>query len=281
MTAIYETVTNQIIAELEAGAIPWTQPWKNQRRGGVMPLNAATGRPYSGINIPILWHAASVNGYPSHEWMTFKQATERKAHIRKGSKGMMVVFTKRIPRDDDDERAAISMLKTYHVFNVAQIEGLPESPIPTSTIAPIEAAERFIAATKADIRIGGSKACYVPSFDFVSMPPKEAFPEPSKFYATSFHELGHWTGSEKRLNRDLRNRFGTRAYAAEELIAELTAAFLCAHLDIKGELRHAGYIADWISLLREDKRAIFTAASKASQAANHLRSYSETVEEDA
>ena len=281
MTAIYEAVTNQIIAELEAGAIPWTQPWKNQRRGGVMPLNAATGRPYSGVNIPILWHAASVNGYPSHEWMTFKQAIEKKVNVRKGSKGTMVVFTKRIPRGDEDEQSTISILKTYHVFNVDQIEGLREAPLPASTIAPIEAAERFIAATKADIRLGGSKACYVPSHDFVAMPPKEAFAEASKFYATNLHELGHWAGSEKRLNRDLRSRFGTKAYAAEELIAELTAAFLCAHLDIKGELRHAGYIADWISLLREDKRAIFTAASKASQAANHLRSYSETIEEDA
>ena len=126
MNAIYETVTNQIIAELEAGAIPWTQPWKNQRRGGVMPLNAATGRPYSGINIPILWHAVRVNAYPSHEWMTFKQAVEKKACIKKGSKGTMVVFTKRIVRDKEDERASISMLKTYHVFNVEQIEGLPD-----------------------------------------------------------------------------------------------------------------------------------------------------------
>ena len=281
MKAIYETVTNQIIAELEAGAIPWTQPWKNQRRGGVMPLNAATGRPYSGINIPILWHAVAANGYPSHEWMTFKQAIEKKAAVKKGSKGTMVVFTKRIPRGDDDEHATISMLKTYHVFNVEQIDGLPEIPTRTSTVTPIETAERFIAATKADIRIGGSKACYVPSLDFIAMPPKEAFAEASSFYATNLHELGHWTGSEKRLNRDLKNRFGTKAYAAEELIAELTAAFLCAHLDIKGELRHAGYVQDWISLLREDKRAIFTAASKASQAADHLRSYSEIVGEDA
>src|SRR5580700_3285058 len=125
MSAIYETVTNQIIAELEAGAIPWTQPWKNQRRGGVMPLNGATGRPYSGINIPILWHSAHVNGFPSHEWMTFKQASERKAGVRKGAKGTMVVFTKRIKRDED-EHATLSMLKTYHVFNVEQIESLPD-----------------------------------------------------------------------------------------------------------------------------------------------------------
>ncbi len=172
------------------------------------------------------------------------------------------------------------MLKTSHVFNVDQIKGLPEMPHPISTIAPIEAAERFIAATKADIRLGGSKACYVPSHDFVAMPPQEAFAEASSFYATELHELGHWSAGAKRLNRDLKYRFGTKAYAAEELITEVTAAFLCAHLDIKGELRHAGYVQDWISLLREDKRAIFTAASKASQAADHLRSYSEATEED-
>jgi antirestriction protein ArdC len=116
---------------------------------------------------------------------------EKKAAVKKGSKGTIVVFTKRIPRGDDDEHATISMLKTYHVFNVEQIEGLPETPHPISTIAPIEVAERFIAATKADIRIGGSKACYVPSLDFVAMPPKEAFAEASSFYATNLHELGH------------------------------------------------------------------------------------------
>ncbi|MDR3490085.1 MAG: zincin-like metallopeptidase domain-containing protein, partial [Bradyrhizobium sp.] len=227
MTAIYETVTKQIIDELEAGAIPWTQPWKNQRRGGVMPLNAATGRPYSGINIPILWGSVRANGFPSHEWMTFKQAIEKKACVKKGSKGTMVVFTKRIVRADDDERAMISMLKTYHVFNVEQIEGLPETPQATSTIEPIEAAERFITATKADIRLGGSKACFVPSHDFIAMPPKEAFKDAANFYATLLHESAHWSGHETRLNRDLKNRFGTKAYAAEELIAELTAAFLC------------------------------------------------------
>jgi antirestriction protein ArdC len=191
MITIYETVTNQIIAELEAGAIPWTQPWKNQRRGGVMPQNAETGRPYSGINIPILWHAARVNGYPEHGWMTFKQAIEKKACVKKGSKGTMVVFTKRIVRDEEDERATVSMLKTYHVFNVEQIEGLVQPIQPVSTIDPIDAAERFIAATKADIRLGGSKACYVPSRDFISLPPKEAFKDASSFYATALHEAGH------------------------------------------------------------------------------------------
>jgi antirestriction protein ArdC len=277
MRAIYESVTNQIIAELKAGAIPWTQPWKNQHRGGVMPQNAATGRPYSGVNIPILWHAAHINGFPSHEWMTFQQAIQRSASVRKGSKGTTVVFTTRIERDDDvDDKTPRSMLKTYHVFNVDQIEGLPDPPSPPANkIESVEVADAFIQATGADIRLGGSKACYVPTHDFVALPPKEAFENTESFYAVSLHELGHWSGSEKRLNRNLDNRFGTRAYAAEELIAELNAAFLCAHLGITGELRHAGYIDDWICLLSEDKRAIFTAASKASEAANFLRAFSE------
>ena len=127
---IYETVTNRIIAELEAGAIPWTQPWKNQKSGGVMPLNRATGRPYSGINIPILWEAASAFGYPTHQWLTFKQALDMKACVKKGEKGTQVVFTKRIPRDDDEEHGTISMLKTFYVFNVQQIDGLERIPTP-------------------------------------------------------------------------------------------------------------------------------------------------------
>jgi antirestriction protein ArdC len=118
---------------------------------------------------------------------------------------------------------------------------------------------------------------YVPSLDTIVMPPAEAFRTVEHFYATELHELGHWTAHEKRLNRDLKNRFGSKAYAAEELVAELTAAFLCAHLGIQGELRHAGYIADWISLLKEDDRALFTAASKASQAAEFLRAFSEEI----
>jgi antirestriction protein ArdC len=168
------------------------------------------------------------------------------------------------------------MLRNYSVFNVDQIDGLPEQ---TVEVVPeperLANAESFIAATGADIRHGGNEALYLPSRDYVRMPHLKAFERASHYYATLLHECGHWTAHEKRLNRDLKNRFGTRAYAAEELIAELTAAFLCAHLEIEGELRHAGYIDDWIGLLKEDDRAVFTAASKASRAADYLRSFSE------
>ena len=166
------------------------------------------------------------------------------------------------------------------------ISALYES-VPASTIGQVEEtadqkqdrAATFIAATKADIRIGGDRACYIPALDFITLPPETAFKSREHFLATSLHECGHWTGAKSRLDRDLKSRFNEKAYAAEELIAELNAAFLCAHLGIRGELRHAEYISHWLALLKEDDRAIFTAASKASQAANFLRAFSGEVQE--
>jgi antirestriction protein ArdC len=242
-----------------------------------MPGNASTGRSYSGINIPILWASADANGYPTHAWMTFKQAQDHKANVRKGERGTHVVFTKPVVfKGEDDELEKRSMLREYTVFNIAQIDGftVAEKPLPPEPErhATVDA---FIAATNAQIRHGGDKACFVPSLDFINLPPASSFKSIEPFYAVALHELGHWSGFKPRLDRDLSARFGTRAYAAEELVAELTAAFLCAHLGIVGELRHAGYIENWLDLLRHDDRAIFTAASKASQAADYLRSFSE------
>lgn len=276
---MYDIVTRAIIDEMERGAVPWVRPWRTDRysKTSVMPANAVTGRSYSGINVPILWASADANGYPTHAWMTFKQAMDHKAHVRKGERGTHVVFTKTVKADEDDEkRERRSMLREYVVFNVAQIEGLslPDNPLPPEP-ERLAAVEAFISATKADIRLGGDKACFVPSHDFVAMPHPSSFTSVQSFYAVELHELGHWSGHRSRLDRDLSGRFGTRAYAAEELVAEFTAAFLCAHLEITGELRHAGYIETWLDLLRNDNRAIFTAASKASQAAHFLRSFSE------
>ena len=274
---LYAQVTSKIVAELESGAVPWTKPWRNTAPvGSVMPHNAATNRPYSGINIPILWGAALGGGYDRHLWMTYKQALAAGAQVRGGEHGTIVVFTKKLKVGDDDEERLVSMLRTYTVFNVAQIDGLPEKePVMLTDVERITAVEAFVKATDADIKTGGNQPMYVSSLDYVVMPPAGAFRTVEHFYATELHELAHWTAAETRLNRDLKNRFGTKAYAAEELVAELTAAFLCAHLEIRGELRHAGYIADWIRLLKEDDRAVFTAASKASQAAEFLRAFSE------
>jgi antirestriction protein ArdC len=273
---LYEQVTAKIVAELEAGAVPWTKPWRSSHSGSVMPQNFVTRRPYSGINIPILWGAAIGAGYERHHWLTFKQAKALGAHVRKGERGTIVVFTRTLSVGDEDDRQTVSMLRTYSVFNVAQIDGLADQELePEPLDDGIARVKSFVAATQADVRIGGSEAAYVPSRDYIKMPPLMAFQNASSFFATLLHECGHWAGHEKRLNRDLSHRFGTRAYAAEELIAELTSAFLCAHLGIEGELRHAGYIADWIALLSDDPRAIFTAASQASRAADYLRRFSE------
>lgn len=275
---IYESVTRAIIEEMEQGAVPWVRPWKTDRKniGGVMPTNASTGRSYSGVNVPILWASADQNGYPSHAWMTFKQAVDEKAKVRKGERGTHVVFTKPIAfKGEDEEIDKRSMLREYTVFNIAQIDGLSVSETPLPPEPERHAAvDAFVAATNAKILHVGNSACFVPALDIVNMPPASSFKSIEAFYATELHELSHWSGHKPRLDRDLTGRFGTRAYAAEELVAELTAAFLCAHLGIKGELRHAGYIETWLGLLRQDDRAIFTAASKASQAADYLRSFS-------
>ena len=276
---IYENVTRAIIEEMERGAVPWVRPWKTDRHnvGSVMPGNAITGRSYSGINIPILWASAGSNGFPSHAWLTFKQAQDHGAQVRKGERGTHVVFTKPIVfKGEDDEIEKRSMLREYTVFNVTQVEGLmfEQRPLPPAP-ERIAAADAFIAATDATLRHGGDRACFIPALDLINLPPASSFKSTESYYSTALHELGHWSGHKPRLDRNLSGRFGTRAYAAEELVAEFTAAFLCAHLGITGELRHAGYLADWLDLLRHDDRAIFTAASKASQAADYLRSFSE------
>jgi len=280
IAALYESVTQSIIAELEKGCAPWTQPWKAGKRTGIMPMNAITGHHYRGINVPILWHSADVQSFPSNAWLTFKQAEEKGARVRKGEKATHIVFTKRITIEDDDDERQISMLKSFSVFNLAQVEGLDvEQDIPAPP--PEGAVKAFVEATGADIRHGGNRACFVPSQDFIAIPNPTSFTSQEQYEATLLHETTHWSGHESRLNRDLKNRFGSQAYAAEELIAELGAAFLCAHLGVQGTLQHASYLQNWISLLKDDDRAIFTAASKASQAADYLRSFTEKLEEAA
>jgi antirestriction protein ArdC len=192
ISALYESVTNSIIADLEKGVASWVKPWSG---GGVgaLPTNAATTRNYSGINIPILWHAGLSKGYPSHGWMTFKQAQGLGATVRAGEKGTHVVFTKKLTVKEEDEEKQIAMLRTYTVFNVAQIDGIQlsqdvEQPEPETRQ---DGATAFIAATKADIRIGGDRACYVPALDFICLPPEAAFKSREHFLATALHECGH------------------------------------------------------------------------------------------
>jgi antirestriction protein ArdC len=213
---------------------------------------------------------------------TFKQARDLGGSVRRGEHGSKVYFVKQLQvRDEhpggEDSVRLVPMLREYVVFNVDQCEGLPGTAHESPRVRVrnpeqrSEVADDFLRCTGADIREGHGDALYIPSRDFISLPAFEAFRGADQFYCTVFHELGHWSGHPSRVARDLKNRFGSRKYAAEELVAELCAAFLCAEFGFDGDLRHAGYIATWIELLKQDKRALFTAASKASQAAEYLR----------
>jgi antirestriction protein ArdC len=285
---IHEEVTGKIVAELEQGVAPWVKPWKSGSAGPCLPVNAATRRAYRGVNILTLWGAAAAGGYPLPRWLTFRQARELGGFIRKGERATPIVLVKQMTVGESGDAAEeagedgtrqVTFLRYFWVFNVAQADGLPASlravPEPEPEGERHGRAEAFLAALGAEVRHGGDRACYVPSLDVVMLPPFAAFEGPGHYYATSLHEHAHWSGHPSRLDRDLSGRFGSRAYAAEELIAELTAAFLCAELGIEGRLRHAEYIGSWLELLRTDAKAVFTAASQASRAADWLRSFSE------
>ena len=277
---LYANVSMRIVAELEAGATPWVKPW-SATAGVNTPCNAVSNRPYSGCNVVLLWMEQTA-GYRSPRFLTFKQAVELGGNVRRGEHGTKVYFVKQLQVHDkgsDDSSAAslVPMMREYTVFNVDQCENLSVS---VNTGKPRrrrnpdardETADAFLRSTCADIREGHGEAYYVPSQDFISMPEFDMFKGADHFYNVAFHELTHWSGHESRLDRDLKNRFGPRNYAAEELIAELGAAFLCAEFGFDGDVRNAGYIASWIELLKADKRAFFTACSQASKAADYLR----------
>jgi antirestriction protein ArdC len=276
---LYARVSARIIAELEVGAAPWVKPW-SATAGANKPCNALTNRPYSGCNVVLLWMAANA-GYRTPRYLTFKQALELGGNVRKGEHGTKVCFVKQLKLADrngeEGETRIVPMMREYTVFNVDQCEGLPERVLTLGEVRVRNPDERdttidaFLGSSGVEIREGMGEAYYRPGADFISLPKFEAFKSAATFYATAFHELGHATGHKTRLDRDLRHRFGERAYAAEELVAELCAAFLCAEFSIDGDLRHAGYIQTWIGLLKADRRAFFTACSKAQAAADYLR----------
>ena len=282
-TSLYDEVTNRIISELGAGCFPWVQPWG--RPGGTspgLPRNALSSRTYSGVNVLILWGAVIEHGYPSQCWLTFKQACEAGGCVRKGEHGTTVVYADRFTPEAERERAretgeeakAIPFLKRFTLFNVAQCDGLRDGlasdPEPLSEREIVPIAEALIAASGVAVRVGGDKAYYVPSRDFVAVPPQPAFFDQINYYRTCLHELTHATGHPSRLNRDQTGLFGSKDYAREELIAEMGSAFLCAALGIVPTVRHADYLGAWLDALREDNRAIFRAASAASKAADWL-----------
>ncbi len=276
---LYAEVSARIVAELEAGTAPWVKPW-SATPGANTPCNAVSNRPYSGCNVVLLWMAQAA-GYRTPRFLTFKQALELGGNVRKGERGTKVFFVKQLQVRDQgtnetQQRAWCPNDASPHRFPMsasvrAECNQHGKPMRVRNPDARDELADAFLRSTGADIHEGHGEACYIPSRDFISMPAFAGFKGADHFYNVAFHELTHWSGHKSRLDRDLKNRFGSRNYAAEELIAELGAAFLCAEFGFDGDARSAGYIAGWIELLKADNRAFFTACSQASKAADYLR----------
>jgi antirestriction protein ArdC len=269
---IYQQVTDSIIKQLEQGATPWVKQWNGSSSAN---HNAVSGNGYNGINTLILAMSAAANGFKSNQWATYKQWLELGGQVRKGTKGTTIIFYSPVSGSkvnaDGEEKSYHYVLKSYSVFNADQIDGYTPAAAPVKTFNSIAALEALATDSGAIIKHGGDRAFYSPSEDFIQMPHKTDFTNEAAYYATLLHELAHWSGNATRLNRDLSGRFGNEAYAAEELIAELSAAFLCAEYQIDGDLRHAGYIASWLRILKNDNKAVFKAAALAQKSADYIK----------
>lgn len=285
---IYARITDRIVADLEKGVRPWIQPWNAANAKGriTRPLRQ-NGQPYTGMNTLLLWSETITQGFVSPMWMTFRQAAQLEACVRKGESGATVVFASRFTKSEGDGSGGavdreIPFLKAYTVFNCDQIDGLPDSYYqrPEPALDPVERidhADRFFRNTGAVIRHGGDKAFYSPGTDHIQMPPFESFRGAASYVAVLAHESAHWTAHPGRVGRDLSRYAKDRTERArEELIAEIASAFVCADLDVTPELEprpdHASYVQSWLSVLANDKRAIFQAAAHAQRAVNYLHS---------
>jgi len=284
--AIYARITEEIVAAISVGAPSYEMPWHRSGPNLARPTNVASCQGYRGVNVLALWVAAERCGYPNGHWATYRQWATLNAQVRKGERGVPIIFYKEVEsaeKDDDGERGRRLIARTSYVFNAAQVDGweVPSSSR-TNLVERIGHAELFVQSTGARVDENRGRACYLPSLDRIEMPAREEFVPTTTstateaYYATLFHELTHWTGHDRRLDRKLANRFGDEAYAMEELVAELGAAFLCADQEISNapRLDHAAYLGTWLKVLKNDDRAIFTAASKASAAADYLHAQS-------
>ena len=286
---VYEAITNQIITAIEGGAGAVQLPWHRKGSAIYRPVNIASGKAYRGVNTVALWAAADAKHYEHGLWGTYRQWQEREAQVRKGEKSSLVIFYKELDSaaaasggDETGERRFVA--RASRVFNIAQVDGyaLPETEPAEDRIDPCDAAEAFVTASGANITVGGDSAFYRPSSDTITMPDRHRFigtdtcSATEGWYATLLHELTHWSGASHRLDRELGKRFGDDAYAMEEMVAELGAAFLCGDLGITAEPRpdHAAYIDHWLRILKDDRKAIFTAASAANKAAEFLAAFS-------
>lgn len=283
MKDLYQEVTDKIIAQIEGGKIPWIKPWTNSGHGGI-PYNAITGKEYRGINTMLLIAPGEGEG-----WLTYNQARDVGAQVRKGEKGSMIVFfkpwkveDKNASADSEKTTKTIPILKYFTVFHTSQVDNLPAKYLPTPAepmpeAARIEAAEKML--SQAIVNHGGDQAYYRPSTDTIQLPHQVQFNSSDDYYAVALHELTHWTGHSTRCNREYHKRFGEEAYAREELVAEMGAAFLCAKAGIAGRLQHAAYLQSWLNVLKSDKRALLVAAGAAQKAADFVTGWKAEAEE--
>lgn len=281
---VHRAVTDRIVAAIEAGAARFQMPWHRVGPGIGRPVNALTGVSYRGVNVVALWAEAVISGYGCGVWASYRQWCKLGAQVRRGEQGAIIVFYKSLAgreddADDEQPSGPLLLARATRVFNADQVIGWKESERPSGAGAdPLVPVERFIAATEAQIRHGGRTACYRPREDVIEIPPREQFlPTAGRsasegYYGVLLHELTHWSGASHRLARTFGDRFGDAAYAVEELVAELGAAFLCADLGVSNALRpdHAAYVADWLAVLKHDRKAVFLAARLANQAVEYL-----------
>jgi antirestriction protein ArdC len=268
---IYRDITEKIVQAMSEQKLPFQRPWELTEFG--RPQNYS-GRHYHGVNFLLLYITAQERGYADSRWMTFKQANEQGFKIRKGEKSAPVYFYKPFTIEEKDKQTGetvkreIPYLCEYRVFNGQQIEGMPSQAQREPNWNPIEQVEALIKRHNPEIRIGGNQAYYSPSGDFIQMPTKAQFPDEGSWYGTLLHEMAHWTGAPHRLNRQF-GRFGDASYAKEELVAQLTSAFLCGSLQVPMSLdNHAAYLSSWEQILQDDKYCIFRHARAAEQASD-------------
>ena len=277
---IYQQVTDSIVSAIENGVGDFKMPW--HRGGGEIPLNIISGNNYQGINILTLWVEGQARGFGSSTWGTYRQWAEAGCQVRKGEKASTIMFYKQFTEEakegEDGEEKTRRIMRSYAVFNGDQVEGYSDPELlEVSEMERLEHVELAIKATGANIKSGGTKACYIPSTDTVLMPDERKFfgddnKRTEAYYSVLWHEIGHWSGHKSRLDREMTNKFGDDKYAMEELIAELTSAYCCAQLSISPSPRedHAQYIASWLDVLKKDKKAIFYASARAQEAVNYL-----------
>jgi antirestriction protein ArdC len=283
----YKIITDKILAELQNGVAPWAKPWKTDAKGNKVPvqsgfpMNFQTKKAYRGINVWLLMTAAAEQGFTCNAWATFKQVSAMGGTVKKGSKAERVFFMSKMEKEpkgvegerlNDNGKVEIWVLKGYNVFNLDQCEGIEIEREELTTVSSLpEDVSEFVSALNVDLRHGGAQAFYSPKGDFVGMPKIDDFASQDHYRATLYHEIGHWTGSETRLAREFGKRFGDKAYAAEELVAELSAAFLAMEFGIEAQLRHADYIGSWIKLLGDHEQAFYRAATEAQRVLDFIR----------